>query len=241
MRLSASMAVWSHWSPISASAGSDGSQCFCFLPTNDHFSSNCTSLTSTPRTCSSCSARAWRPSRIATLVTPSLEAPVSRDVPRIPQPSFRCSATETILSCVTRALNSAVPRRSENSTRHVEHRRIRHSPPPLPVRTDRLPHPRLPLSGHFGLTQHSSRSGRCSGPRPASGCVRVALIAGPPAPRARGPSPGTGIRQENRPMVRTRPNRRTSRNRGLVFRRLLEQAVVTEPVTEAAVTHGYGW
>ena len=36
-------------------------------------------------------------------------------------------------------------------------------------------------------------------------------------------------------------NRRTSRNRGLVFRRLLEQAVVTGPVTEAAVTHGYEW
>ena len=29
--------------------------------------------------------------------------------------------------------------------------------------------------------------------------------------------------------------------RGLVFRRLLEQAVVTEPVTEAAVTYGYEW
>ena len=36
-------------------------------------------------------------------------------------------------------------------------------------------------------------------------------------------------------------NRRTSRSRGLVFRRLLEQAVVTEPVTEADVTHGYDW
>jgi transposase-like protein len=36
-------------------------------------------------------------------------------------------------------------------------------------------------------------------------------------------------------------NRRTSRNRGLVFRRLLEQAVVTSPVTEAAVTYGYDW
>lgn len=36
-------------------------------------------------------------------------------------------------------------------------------------------------------------------------------------------------------------NRRTSGSRGLVFRRLLEQAVVTEPVTEAAVTHGYEW
>ena len=36
-------------------------------------------------------------------------------------------------------------------------------------------------------------------------------------------------------------NRRTSRSRGLVFRRLLEQAVITKPVTEADVTHGYDW
>jgi transposase-like protein len=36
-------------------------------------------------------------------------------------------------------------------------------------------------------------------------------------------------------------NRRTARNRGLVFRRLLEQAIVTKPVTEADVTHGYKW
>ena len=36
-------------------------------------------------------------------------------------------------------------------------------------------------------------------------------------------------------------NRRTSANRGLVFRRLLEQAVVTGRVTEAAVTRGYDW
>ena len=36
-------------------------------------------------------------------------------------------------------------------------------------------------------------------------------------------------------------NRRHSRSRGLVFRRLLEQAVVTGPVTEASVTHGYKW
>ena len=34
-------------------------------------------------------------------------------------------------------------------------------------------------------------------------------------------------------------NRRTSRSRGLVFRRLLEQVVATAPVTEADVTHGY--
>lgn len=36
-------------------------------------------------------------------------------------------------------------------------------------------------------------------------------------------------------------NRRTSRSRGLVFRRLLEQVVVTGPLTEAAITHGYDW
>lgn len=36
-------------------------------------------------------------------------------------------------------------------------------------------------------------------------------------------------------------NRRTSASRGLVFRRLLEQAVVTGTVTETEVTHGYGW
>jgi len=36
-------------------------------------------------------------------------------------------------------------------------------------------------------------------------------------------------------------NRRTSRSRGLVFRRLLEQAVATQPVTEADVTDGYDW
>ena len=36
-------------------------------------------------------------------------------------------------------------------------------------------------------------------------------------------------------------NRRTSRSRGLVFRRLVEQAIVTGPVTEADVTHGYEW
>jgi transposase-like protein len=36
-------------------------------------------------------------------------------------------------------------------------------------------------------------------------------------------------------------NRRTSSSRGLVFRRLLEQAVVTGPVTEDDVTDGYYW
>ena len=36
-------------------------------------------------------------------------------------------------------------------------------------------------------------------------------------------------------------NRCASRHRGLVFRRLLEQAVATGPVTEADVTHGYQW
>lgn len=36
-------------------------------------------------------------------------------------------------------------------------------------------------------------------------------------------------------------NRRTSRSRGLVFHRLLEQIVVTAPVTEAHVIHGKHW
>ena len=36
-------------------------------------------------------------------------------------------------------------------------------------------------------------------------------------------------------------NRRTSRSRGLVFRRLLEQAVLTRPITEDDVTYGYNW
>ncbi len=36
-------------------------------------------------------------------------------------------------------------------------------------------------------------------------------------------------------------NRRTSSSRGLVFRRLIEQAVATGPVTDEKVTHGYSW
>ena len=36
-------------------------------------------------------------------------------------------------------------------------------------------------------------------------------------------------------------NRRASRSRGLVFRRLLERAVTTGPVTEHDVTKGYDW
>ena len=36
-------------------------------------------------------------------------------------------------------------------------------------------------------------------------------------------------------------NRRKSGSCGLVFRRLLEQAAATTPITEAAVTHGYDW
>lgn len=36
-------------------------------------------------------------------------------------------------------------------------------------------------------------------------------------------------------------NRRHSRSRGLVFRRLIEQAAFTDRVTEAQVTHGYDW
>jgi transposase-like protein len=36
-------------------------------------------------------------------------------------------------------------------------------------------------------------------------------------------------------------NRRTSHSRGHLFRRLLEQAVATPPVTEADILHGYEW
>jgi transposase-like protein len=36
-------------------------------------------------------------------------------------------------------------------------------------------------------------------------------------------------------------NRRTSRSRGLLFRRPMEQAALTGPITEADVTHGYDW
>jgi transposase-like protein len=36
-------------------------------------------------------------------------------------------------------------------------------------------------------------------------------------------------------------NRRASQSRGLVFRRLLEQAVDTKPVIKAEITHGYDW
>ena len=36
-------------------------------------------------------------------------------------------------------------------------------------------------------------------------------------------------------------NRRTSGSRGLVFYRLIQQMVTTDPVTEADLTHGYNW
>lgn len=36
-------------------------------------------------------------------------------------------------------------------------------------------------------------------------------------------------------------NRRASRSRGLVFRRLLEQSVVTKPLVEANIAKGYSW
>ena len=36
-------------------------------------------------------------------------------------------------------------------------------------------------------------------------------------------------------------NRRTSRSRGLLFRRLLEQAAITGPIIETNITHGYKW
>lgn len=38
-----------------------------------------------------------------------------------------------------------------------------------------------------------------------------------------------------------RLNRRTSRSRGLLFRRLIEQVAVTGPITAAEIVHGYHW
>src|SRR5580658_10777494 len=42
-RCSGSKATWSQLSPCGCREGLSGSQCFSFLPTKDHFSSNCTS------------------------------------------------------------------------------------------------------------------------------------------------------------------------------------------------------
>jgi len=36
-------------------------------------------------------------------------------------------------------------------------------------------------------------------------------------------------------------NRRTSRSRGLVFQRLLEQAVTTDPIIETKIARGFDW
>ena len=36
-------------------------------------------------------------------------------------------------------------------------------------------------------------------------------------------------------------NRRSSSSRGLVFRRVLEQAVVTGPIIETEIAHGFNW
>lgn len=47
---------------------------------------------------------------------------------------------------------------------------------------------------------------------------------------------GRQVRRRHR-----RFDRRTSRSRGLVFRRLLEQAVTTGPVTEDELAGGYTW
>jgi len=60
------------------------------------------------------------------------------------------------------------------------------------------------------------------------------------------PRHAPGLRHSRPPPVLGRGvhlpfNRRASRSRGLVFRRLLEHAVATGPVTEADVTHGYEW
>ena len=46
---------------------------------------------------------------------------------------------------------------------------------------------------------------------------------------------------ESRGRLTFRFNRRTSKSRGLLFRRLLEQAVVTSPATMADIIHVYDY
>jgi hypothetical protein len=48
-------------------------------------------------------------------------------------------------------------------------------------------------------------------------------------------------RRFQRQLATAQPNRRTSRSRGLAFRRLLKQSVVTKLADEADVTPGYDW
>jgi hypothetical protein len=47
--------------------------------------------------------------------------------------------------------------------------------------------------------------------------------------------------QRPQPAALRSQDRRTCRSRGLLFRRLLEQTVVTGPIAEVDVTHGYDW
>ena len=54
-------------------------------------------------------------------------------------------------------------------------------------------------------------------------------------------SVGSGHLQSYLEEFTFRFNRRTSLSRGLVFRRLLEQAVITEPVIRTEIAHGYDW
>ena len=75
-------------------------------------------------------------------------------------PSTRCFAIARALSGGIRDPHSAVPLRSENSFLPVEHARIRHRPPPFPLRTRRLPAPQRPRSAQSALTQHRSSIGR---------------------------------------------------------------------------------
>ena len=204
MRLSTSRAVWSHWSPRSpvmgaSSAGSNGSQFFCLQPTNGHFSSSWASLMLRSRTRWSCTTLACRPNRIAIAVTPHLLAPVSRAVLRIPRPSLGHAATASIRLGSMVVLNNAVPLRSENSVRQVEQRKTRHRPPPLPVRTERLPLFCLPTSAQSALTQHNCANGSCSAPSPSSGAVILPVIWSLLARRARCSFELIGIGQECAP------------------------------------------
>ena len=103
-------------------------------------------------------------------------------------------------------------------------------------------------SGHSGLPERGYRH-KATPPSQAGqsteasmhGVRRVAVLLERWILGTHQGSGGPARLQSNLEELTFRVNRRSSSKRGLVFRRLIEQAVVTRPVTEADVTHGYEW
>ena len=89
------------------------------LLTKDHCSSNSKAWGLTWRTRWSWNLWAWRPVAFCSRATVSLDTFTKRVVGRMPQPSPRCSTTDTTLASEILVLNSGVPRRSENSSLHA--------------------------------------------------------------------------------------------------------------------------